>query len=128
MKRPDLVNLFYSIYLIVIALFGFIARFTLEGDFQFTALIPAVFGLILLPMTKPIRNDNRTVAHIAVTLSLLIAVMMTVMLVRNLSGESGFDRRTFIFGLTALVSFGVTLIYVLRFISIKKEKSKNSLN
>ncbi len=127
MKRPDLVNLYYSIYLILIALFGFIARYSVEGDLQFTALIPAVFGLILLPMTKPIRNDNHKLAHIAVTLSLVIAIFMTIMLIRNLGGDSGIDRRTIIFGLTALVSFGVTFIYVARFISIKKEKSKTGI-
>ncbi len=125
MKRPDLVNLTYSIYLIAIAIFGFIARYTVEGDFQFTALIPALFGLILLPMTKPIKNDNHTVAHIAVTITLLIAIFMLVMLIRNLAGDTGFDRRTFIFGFTALISFGVVGIYVARFIAVKKQKNAN---
>ena len=59
-------NLLNSIVLIAMGAWGF------QATDSKTALIPLVFGVILLVLTNSIRNHNKAVAHIAVLLTLVI--------------------------------------------------------
>ena len=117
--QPHVVNRLYSFLLIALGFFGFIARYLEVGDYQFTAFIPSVFGVILLFMTKGIKNENRVIAHIAVVLTLILGLMITSMLIR--SGFQG-DRKSYIFLTVAVASFGALAVYVKGFIDKKKQK------
>jgi len=60
-------SLFNSICLIGLGLWGYFAT----GQAP-TALIPVVFGAILLLLNPGVRKENKVIAHIAVVLTLLI--------------------------------------------------------
>ncbi len=120
MKTPDKVNYYYAIFLILIGLFGFIARYALEGDIQVTSLIPAFFGFIFLFLTKGIRKGNPIIAHLAVVLTLILAGVVSYMFFKNLSAEFIGSRKFFIFMITAIVSYVVIGIYVAGFIDKKR--------
>lgn len=121
MKTPHRVNYYYAIFLLLIGIFGFIARYTSDGDIQVTSLIPAFFGFVLLFFTKGIKNDNKVIAHLAVVLTLVLAVVVTYMFVKNLSSEFIGTRKFFIFLVTGLVSYVVLGIYVAGFIDKKRK-------
>lgn len=120
MKTPDKVNYYYAIFLILIGLFGFVARYSIQGDMQVTSLIPVFFGIIFLFLTKGIKNENSVIAHLAVVLTLVLAGVVTYMFFKNLSAEFVGSRKFFIFLLTAVVSYVVLGIYVAGFIDKKR--------
>ena len=60
-------NLFNSLVLILVGLWGFV-----DVDYSPTALIPVFFGVILLLCNNGVKNENKVIAHIAVLFTLLI--------------------------------------------------------
>jgi hypothetical protein len=122
MHTPHKVNIIYAILLIVLGLFGFLARYFEMGDFQVTSLIPAFFGVLLIPMTKGIKNENTVIAHIAVVLTLVLGVMIAYMFFKNLNADFVGSRKFFIFLISGIASFIALGIYVAGFIDKKKNK------
>lgn len=122
MKSPHKVNYYYALFLILIGLFGFIARYSEQGDMQVTSLIPAFFGIIFLFFTKGIKRENTIIAHLAVVLTLVLAGVVTYMFFKNLSPEFIGSRKFFIFLFTALVSYLVLGIYIAGFIDKKQNR------
>jgi len=122
MHTPHKVNIVYALLLIVLGLFGFLARYFEQGDFAFTSLIPAVFGLVLIPMTKGIKEENTVIAHIAMVLTLILGVMISFMFFKNLDTEFIGTRKFFIFLISGLASYIALGIYVAGFIDKKKNK------
>lgn len=120
MYTPHKVNFIYAILLIVLGLFGFSARYFYQGDLQFTSLIPAFFGLVLLPMTKGIREENTVIAHIAVVLTLVLGVMITFMFIKGFSNEFIGSRKFFIFLISGIASYIALGIYIAGFVDKKK--------
>ncbi len=66
-------NLLNAIMLIAMSIWGY------KSGGSPTALIPLGFGAILLYFTNSIRNHNKTIAHIAVVLTLIVLVMLAAM-------------------------------------------------
>jgi len=97
MDKAHNINKFYALLLILLGSFGFIMRYVELGDMQFTALIPAVFGLILLSFTNGIKNENSVIGHLAGVLTLLLVVMSAVMLTKGLLAEFSLGRKQIIF-------------------------------
>ncbi len=120
MHTPHKVNFGYALLLIALGLFGFMARYLEIGDIQITSLIPAFFGIILLPMTNGIKAENTIIAHIAVVLTLILGVMITFMFFKNFSSEFVGSRKFYIFLISGLASFIALGIYVAGFIHKKK--------
>ena len=120
MHTPHKINFGYALLLIALGLFGFMARYLEIGDIQITSLIPAFFGIILLPMTNGIKAENTTIAHIAVVLTLILGVMITFMFFKNLTSEFVGSRKFYIFLISGLASFIALGIYVAGFIHKKK--------
>ena len=110
-KKPHIVNLVYSLFIMILGLIGFFARYAEAGDLQFTALIPFIFGIIMLFLTKGIKQQNKIIAHIAV---------MLTMLVINLDNQFLIIRKGIIFLLLIISSFIALTIYIIRFFKIKK--------
>ena len=65
-------SLINSLILIAMGLWGY---FGSESP-SFTALIPVVFGVALLLMNNGIKKENKIIAHIAVVLTLLVAIAL----------------------------------------------------
>lgn len=122
MKHPHIVNLCYSLLLVFLGLYGFLARYFELGDWQITALIPAFFGIILLSMTSGIKKENTIVSHIAVVFTLFLAGFVTYMFIKNIGEDFNGTRKFFIFLITALSSYFALGIYLAGFIAKKKDK------
>jgi hypothetical protein len=124
MKNPHSVNLVYSFFLIAAGIIGFVLRYLEANDFQYTALIPSLFGIVLLSLGQGIKRENRIISHVAVLLTLVLAVFTLVMIIIN-SGD-GFivTRRGVIFTLIFISSSVVLGIYIIRFIRINNQKKK----
>ncbi|HKK10138.1 MAG TPA: hypothetical protein VJ939_04840 [Bacteroidales bacterium] len=118
MIKPHKVNVYYSLFLIALALFGFFARYLGEGDMQFTALIPAVFGIILLPMTGGIKRDNRLIGHISALVLVIVLFGMIGMFFRD--GGISLERKSVIFQLVTLSTIYYLFIQVRYFIRRRK--------
>jgi ABC-type multidrug transport system permease subunit len=108
--------------LIFIGLFGLLARYVEIGDWQVTSLIPAFFGIILLPMSKGIKNENPIIAHLAVVVTMILALMVTYMFIKGWSNDFVGSRKFFIFLIVGLASYSAIAIYVAGFIEKKKAK------
>jgi hypothetical protein len=74
-------NLLNSLTLITVGLWGYfyVSDYALSAITSFehwTALIPVVFGFVLLLCHKGIKNNSKLVAHIAVVVTLLIFIAL----------------------------------------------------
>lgn len=122
MKHPHIVNLYFSLLLITLGLYGLFARYFEMGDWQITSLIPAFFGLILLTMTSGIKKENTIISHIAVVLTIVMAGMVSYLFISKLGSDFNGSRKFFIFLITGLASYIAFGIYLAGFISKKKNK------
>ena len=110
-----LANLINSVTLITIGLWGYFESSSV------TALIPVLFGLILIVCSKGVKNQNKLVAHIAVLLTLIILLSLAGMRLPK-SIESGG------FGLLRVLSMIATstlamIFFVRSFIDARRKKS-----
>lgn len=62
------VSLINAVVLIAFSVWGYLSY----ADPSITALIPAVFGLLLLILNPSVKKQNKVVAHIAVVLTILV--------------------------------------------------------
>jgi hypothetical protein len=66
--KAHVASLINAVILIGFGLWGYLGSATPSK----TALIPVVFGAVILSLYKGVKNENKIVAHIAVLLTLLI--------------------------------------------------------
>jgi len=102
MNKAHNINKLYAILLIFLGLLGFIMRYMELGDLQYTALIPAAFGLILFSFTKGIQKENPVIGHLASVLTLILVVMSAAMLTKGLAADFSLGRKQIIFFLVIL--------------------------
>ena len=107
-------NILNSITLIFIGLWGYFEKYP-EAP---TALIPVFFGVSLLLCSKGLRNENKTVAHIAVILTFIIlAALLGMRLPKSLDeGGVGLYR---VLGMT-ITSLFAMIIFIRSFIRNRK--------
>ena len=79
--KAEKMNLINALTLVILGLWGYVdvSHYELSTIISFehwTALIPVVFGAILLLCHKGIENSNKVVAHIAVVVTLLILIAL----------------------------------------------------
>ena len=65
--KPHKISFVNAITLISFGLWGYV-----DVDYSPTALIPVVFGVIILALYSGLKKENKTVAHIVVLLTFLI--------------------------------------------------------
>jgi len=97
MKEAYQINKVYSLVLILAGAFGFLARYYQMGDWQFTALIPLFFGLILLLCTPGIKKENAAIGHVAALVTTLLIVTALIMLTKGIFGDAEWGRKQWIF-------------------------------
>lgn len=90
-----------------------------------TALIPVFFGVLLLVFNNGIRNENKIQAHIAVVLTLLVAVAL---LAKPLPAaiERGETLSIIRIGLMVLTSLIALYSFVMNFIKASKAKKQRN--
>ena len=110
-------NLVNSISLITLSLWGYFSSETPS----MTALIPTVLGVILLFCTKGIKAENKTIAHIAVSFTLLAILGLIMALKGALSRE---DIMAIVrVSIMALTSVFAMITFIQSFVRNRREKN-----
>ena len=105
-------NLINSITLITIGLWGYFESSSA------TALIPVVFGFILIVCSKGVKSQNKLVAHIAVLLTLIILLALGMRLPKSIdSGGLGLIRVSAMIATSTLAM----IFFVKSFIDARKK-------
>ena len=115
--KPYIANLLNSIVLIVMGLWAY---FSSESP-SVTALIPVIFGGILLLSHPWMKKENKVAAHIVVGLTLLILVALIAKPLMS-ALDSGNNLAIFRIGLMILTSIIALITFVRSFINARKSK------
>ena len=108
-------NLINSSTLIIIGLWGYFESSSV------TALIPVVFGVILILCSKGVKSQNKLIAHIAVLLTLIILLSLVGMRLPK-SIESGGLGLLRVFSMIVTSTLAM-IFFVKSFIDARKNKS-----
>ena len=115
--KPHTTSLINAILLISLSAWGYLS----SASPSFTALIPALFGVLLLACYPGVRAHNKVVSHIAVvlTLVLLIALFMP------LRGAIGRDDTAAILRVGVMMtSTALALVFFVKsFIDARKQRA-----
>ena len=108
-------NLLNSLALIIIGFWGYFESSSV------TALIPVVFGFVLLACSKGVKNQNKIIAHVAVLFTLIILLALVGMrLPKSIdSGGIGLVRVLVMISTSALAM----IYFVKSFIEARRNKS-----
>lgn len=96
-----------ALILIALGLYGY---FTSGSA---TALIAPAIGVVLIALSFPVKNNNKTAAHIVVVLTLIAATMFFVI---------GFMRNNMIVLIMAIFTVLALVMYIMDFSRRKKER------
>ena len=114
--KPYLINAINASVLIIFGLWGYFGSETPSV----TALIPVFAGVILLLMFKGMKNENKVIAHVVVTLTLLVFIALfkplTGAIARN---NTGAVVRVLIMILSNLIAL---VIYIKSFIEVRRNR------
>lgn len=125
--RPDIANNAHAATLIGAGL----TSFFLNENRPKTALIPPAVGGALLLLSGGVKAGNRTVAHAAVGLTTVLALMTGRMFakavtpsreVQNTLTPDVLNRRATVFGLMTATGIAAVSVYVAGFIQKKKQR------
>ncbi len=122
MMKLHVINILYSLFLIVLGLIGFLIGYLVQENWQLMDLIPLLLGLFFLTFSKGIKQGNKKTIQQVSMYSLIITAFVVFLLVRM--SDEGFviSRKTIIFGLTGLASLN---IFVLFMINTYKERRQD---
>ena len=113
--KPHKISFVNAITLISFGLWGYV-----DVDYSPTALIPVVFGVIILALYPGLKKENKTVAHIVVLLTFLILVGLVKPLMSTLeSGSIMGITRVVLMMLSTLMAL---VIFVKSFIANRSKK------
>ena len=110
------VSLIHAVALIGLGGYGYLSSDTPSV----TALIPVVFGVLLLAMNNGVKKENKVIAHIAVLLTLLIIIG----LIKPLTGAMGRGDSAAVARVATMLVLGVlaTVSFVRSFIAARKAR------
>jgi len=117
--RPYKASLLNSLVLIVCGIWGF---YSIAEPPSLTPFIPAIIGIFLLGMNDGIKNENKTIAHIAVLFTLL-SFANFMPLLSQLNPEEGAKidwMAIFRIGLMLLTSLIAMISFVQSFINARR--------
>lgn len=107
-----------AISLILIGLFGYFQSQTPSP----TAFIPVIFGGILLALNSGVKSQNKIIAHVAVTATLVILIGLLMPLKSAISKDDIFAAlRVSFMLLTTIIAL---ISFIQSFIQARKEKEK----
>tara|TARA_B100000768_G_scaffold47645_1_gene46490 strand:+ start:533 stop:898 length:366 start_codon:yes stop_codon:yes gene_type:complete len=111
--RASLIN---AITLIILSSWGYFSSDTPSV----TALIPTVIGIILLILNKGVKKENKIIAHIAVSLTMiiLIGLIKPVFGAMNRGDNAAFIR----VGIMILSTISAMVFFVKSFINARKNR------
>lgn len=107
-----------AISLILIGLFGYFQSQTPSP----TAFIPVIFGGILLALNSGVKSQNKIIAHVAVTATLVMLIGLLMPLKSAISKDDIFAAlRVSFMLLTTIIAL---ISFIQSFIQARKEKEK----
>ena len=109
-------SLIHAVALIGLGGYGYLSSDTPSV----TALIPVVFGVLLLAMNNGVKKENKVIAHIAVLLTLLIIIG----LIKPLTGAMGRGDSAAVARVATMLVLGVLAMvsFVRSFIAARKAR------
>lgn len=115
--NPALVSLINGLVLIAFGLWGYVGSDSPSP----TALIPVVFGVVLLAMNYGVWKKNKIIAHVAVGFTLLILIGLAM----PLQGAIGRGDSLAIFRVSTMivVTLIALLVFVKSFIDVRRARS-----
>ena len=116
---PYQVSAFNALTLILVGTFGYFQSTTPSP----TAFIPVIFGVLLLAVNSGVKSENKVIAHIAVTLTLLILIGLAMPLKSSFAkGDSGAILRVSLMLITTIYAL---ISFIQSFIKARKDREKN---
>ena len=114
--KAHLVSLIRAVALIGLGGYGYLSSDTPSV----TALIPVVFGVLLLALNNGVKKENKVIAHIAVLLTLLIIIG----LIKPLTGAMGRGDSAAVARVATMLILGVLAMvsFVRSFIAARKAR------
>jgi len=114
--KAHVVSLIHAVALIGLGGYGYLSSETPSV----TALIPVVFGVLLLAMNNGVKKENKVIAHIAVLLTLLIIIG----LIKPLTGAMGRGDSAAVARVATMLVLGVLAMvsFVRSFIAARKAR------
>ena len=114
--KAHIVSLVHAVALIGLGGYGYLSSDTPSV----TALIPVVFGVLLLAMNNGVKKENKVIAHIAVLLTLLIIIG----LIKPLTGAMGRGDSAAVARVATMLVLGVLAMvsFVRSFIAARKAR------
>ncbi|MAA97059.1 MAG: hypothetical protein CMN86_02080 [Stappia sp.] len=114
--KAHVVSLIHAVALIGLGGYGYLSSDTPSV----TALIPVVFGVLLLAMNNGVKKENKVIAHIAVLLTLLIIIG----LIKPLTGAMGRGDSAAVARVATMLILGVLAMvsFVRSFIAARKAR------
>lgn len=119
--KNHIANLVNAIILIVMSTWAYF--FPDTDNPSFTALIPAVIGLILIALNGGLKKENKVIAHIIVVLTFLIIIALIKPLMGAIEGE-GRQLGMIRIGVMMISSIWAMFYFVKSFIEARKNVSK----
>ena len=113
--KPHKISFVNAITLISFGLWGYI-----DVDYSPTALIPVIFGIIILILNPGLKRENKVVAHIVVLLTFLILGGLVKPLMSTL--ESGNTMGITRVSLMMLSTLMALIVFVKSFITNRSKK------
>jgi|TARA_A100001011_G_scaffold85764_1_gene89908 hypothetical protein len=113
--KPHKISFVNAITLISFGLWGYI-----DVDYSPTALIPVIFGIIILILNPGLKRENKVVAHIVVLLTFLILGGLVKPLMSTLeSGNTMGITRVVLMMLSTLMAL---IVFIKSFIANRSKK------
>ena len=114
--KAHIVSLIHAVALIGLGGYGYLSSDTPSV----TALIPVVFGVLLLAMNNGVKKENKVIAHIAVLLTLLIIIEH----IKPLTGAMGRGDSAAVARVATMLVLGVLAMvsFVRSFIAARKAR------
>lgn len=116
--KTHTVSLLNAIVLIVMSLWAYFG----SDNPSPTAMIPGIFGIVLLVLNNGVKKENKVIAHIAVVLTLLIIIA----LIKPLSAAIEESRTMSIVRVAAMLitSIWAMIAFVKSFMDARKNASE----
>tara|TARA_B100001173_G_scaffold82281_1_gene70301 strand:- start:50 stop:394 length:345 start_codon:yes stop_codon:yes gene_type:complete len=113
--KPHKISFVNAITLISFGLWGYI-----DVDYSPTALIPVIFGIIILILNPGLKRENKVVAHIVVLLTFLIlgGLVKPLMSTLEIGNTMGITRVS----LMMLSTLMALIVFIKSFIANRSKK------
>jgi hypothetical protein len=113
--KPFQINVANSSILIIVGLLGYF----MSNNPSPTTFIPVVAGAILLAMNSGLKKENKTIAHVVVLLTFLLAIALIMPLRGAMKREdTGGIIRVGLMVVSSIVAF---ILYINSFIAARKK-------